>query len=391
MNIEVQTEVEWSGSLVDQQVLPAQLVLGDSYKGERLVGRGPGNFLQTESGKFVPANAPLLDYITERFGFLGTRWKVKGKGALHVHISQAPTLRKQPLRLEVMAVIPVELVDQAQPEERHRMQDILDLGSAGEDLIAVLREMHTARLPKEIVPAVAHWLRRALAGETTTVFTAVCPDYAVDGMGHYTFEELRTGVGVVAKRALGALDPLWKFCQRQGISITFVAAIGDFEADDENTCHRMGITRNEFLNRLRASQEAFRQEAPNGLPLETPFITELGDWSATLCAAQEAISQGKLAGTLRLSEEDIEEICASRRSLYQRWFGADVDVRKILFAQAPSYMALATIAVEAYQNTLILGADAPVMGVFMQGLSDVTRPVVFEGLRPVVYIGKADY
>ncbi|GEM_PF-5680285 len=391
--------IDWTQYQVDASILPLPLRPGCEYLGELLGPSGYGTFLRFASGKIVPANAPLLDLIATRFAHLGTRWKVKGvPGNLRVHWSKEPTWHGHPLRLDVLAVIPVEEVDQSQPVARSRLQDILDLGAPGEALIATFRAMKTARFPRQIGTAVADWLRRAIAGEPSSIFAAVCPDYAVDGLGRYTFEDLQSGVGLVAQRILRSLNPLSDYCQGHGLPVTFVIAIGDFEADNEVTCRKMGITRDEFLERLRASQEAFRSAAPAGLRLETPFATELGDWHGTLALARTEAAQGRMTGAFSISDDDLAEICEARGSLYRRWFGEDVDVRQVLMAQAPEYMTLGTLAATACPNPLILGGDSPAMAAFWQGLGDTVRPAISTGIqaagngvRPVVYLEKVDY
>ncbi len=242
--------------------------------------------------------------------------------------------------------------------------------------------------PMQVMESVAQWLYRALEGEPSTVVTPVCPDYETRDTGdpfrprEYTFTGLNSGVGYVAQRALRALPKVWEFFNRRRTNIRFVVAIGDFEAQSEETCRKVGVSYNEFIRRLRQSQHAFAQSC-NGLPVETPLVTEIDPflWKESITAAREAVSQGDY-GALRLTEEDIEIIASARSSLYRRWYGDDVDCRNVLLRQAPEYMAMGRVS-DKLPNALIIGADAVAMSPFLQGLS--------ENIRPCVYLRNANY
>lgn len=257
-----------------------------------------------------------------------------------------------------------------------RVLDLLALGKAGQDFVQLMLDLPAVVPPKEVNRAITGWLRRAIGGEPSTVFVGVCPDYAVDEQGRYTFEALGNDVGVVARRALIAFPLIWKFASKYRINLKFVAGIGDFEADSEEVLSRVKAGKQEFLSRLRQSQEAFRVGCGD-MPVEVPFATEIGDWYQTLEQARQAVKRGEWSGAFPLSETDIDQICEARRSLYERWYGTGTDARQILERQVPEYMAMAKIAEEAFPNTLILGSDAACMAIFDHGLSDHIRPVVY--------------
>ncbi len=253
----------------------------------------------------------------------------------------------------------------------------------GKNLAKVLvEEIGISYPPMSIMEKVREWYYRALDGEETTIIVPVCPDYETRATGDpsrprvYTFEGLGDSVGYVAQRALHAIPKLWELLKDKGVNARFVVAIGDFEADSEETRNRVGLSKEAFLEKLRSSQETFKNACP--IPnecLETPFITEIGLFYEYLERAKEEVKKGNY-GAMGITEEDMEVIAKARRSLYHRWYGENVDIVEVLKSQAPEYMAMGPLADE-YPNALILGADSVTMAPFMQGLSEELRPVIY--------------
>lgn len=264
-----------------------------------------------------------------------------------------------------------------------RVQPLCDVGKVGEAFARMLVSLPISFPPPEVMQAAAAWLKRAMAGEPSTIFSGVCPDYEVDAEGRYTFNALNDGVGIVAKKVQRALPTVWGFMREHGLNVNFVVAIGDFEADSEEVLQRVKLTRDEFRARLSRSQEAFRAGLHPEMPLQTPFAGDVGDWYATIDAARAEVASGKLSGPYKLEDRDLAQIVKARTSLYERWYGEGIDAEAILRRQIPEYSAMGTIAERAYQNVLVLGGDATVMGIFWQGLAAQIRPVIY--LRNVEY------
>ncbi len=359
-----------------------------------------------EQADSPPKNAPLFDWLREEYpGFdwsegSVTRPSKKGKDGQTTFkfvvfknyptitdsrdkIAYPPTLAA----LALMALNGTKFVDSFAPATQSRLTPLLSLGEPGLVLAKTFMCLPISIPPPEVLQAVAGWFERALKGEPSTIFAGVCPDYTVGSDNRYTFASLGDGVGLVAKRVLKAIQALWPVLRNRGVKAKFVVAIGDFEAGEE-TCGRLGITREEFHARLRCSQAAFRDQCDPSLPLETPFATEIGDWDGTMARGKQAVLDNRLSGLLKLDDGDVKQICAGRASLYERWYGAGVNALEVLRRQAPEYMAMSTIANENFPNTLVLGGDAPVMSPFMQGLADEgPKPRV----RPVVYLRGVNY
>ncbi len=256
----------------------------------------------------------------------------------------------------------------------------------GEDFARVLIEnIGISYPPMVIMERVAEWFYRAMEGESSTIITPICPDYETEETGDpscpraYTFEGLGDGIGLVGQRALGALPEIYNFFRENKIfNVNFIVPIGDFEANSEETRQRVGVTKEEFLRRLRCSQRAFQNACPipNNI-LATPFMTEMSlfTWEEVMQEAENAVKEGNY-GALGLQEDDLQIIAKARTSLYERWYGEDADFLEILKRQIPEYLAMGDIA-EEYPNSLILGADAPAMAAFMQGTGKTIKPVLY--------------
>ena len=255
----------------------------------------------------------------------------------------------------------------------------------GSEFAQCLIDIGIAYPPLQIMEKIADWYYRALEGEESTVVTPLCPDYETVETEDpsrpvvYTFNGLGSDVGFVAQRALHFIPQLWSFFKEKGIKINFVAPIGDFEATEE-TCQRMGVSKEEFISRLRKSQEAFRSNL-NGVPLQAPLVTEIDPqlWEVAMREAREAVERGDY-GALKLSEADIERIAQSRMSLYRRWYGDGACCTEILKRQAPEYMAMGKMS-EKFPNPFIFGADHMVMYPFVH----------MERILPALCLRNANY
>lgn len=354
-----------------------------------------------------PRYQPAYDLIARRFAGFG--WTGSpGGGRSWVQFEHYPTvdslrpsladLSIESLRSAVAPHAPPHItVDFFASNIQPRVAPLLRNGDGydmtlGANLARTLVDLPISFPPLRVMEAVRHWWTKAHAGHPSTIVTPVCPDYATRETDDplcpraYTFDGLGDGIGYVAERALAALPKLWAFFQTLAPvpDIRFVVAIGDEEADSAENCARVHVTRDEFRERLRRSQQAFMHACPPGMPVETPFITELdrARWEALLCSARSAVALRDY-GPFGLTEDDLAILAAARRPLYARWYGEGVDARAILDRQAPEYMAATELFCERYPNVLVLGADATAMAPFAQGLGQAIKPVLY--LRHVAY------
>lgn len=320
----------------------------------------PGFDYRVEAGIVVYDNYPTVNGHEPTIADLVAN-------ALRISIGQPPLLHLDPFPPKILK----------------RVRPLLSLGEAGKAFARFLVQ-HCILPNPQVMPAMVEWLRRALAGEESTFFTVVCPDYSYRMTGdpqrpyEYTFSGIGTGVGLVAQRIVALLPEFWEFCTTYNISMRFIVAIGDDEADSEETLHRVEETRESFLQKLRLSQNAFAQALPSTMPLSTPFVTEVDVhlWRATLLQAVASARQGALTGVYTFTAQEQQRTELARASLYKRWYGEQVNVRQCLVEQAPSYMTSGCL-LDHLPNAIYLGGDSAAMAPFVQGLGTRIRPVVY--------------
>lgn len=254
-----------------------------------------------------------------------------------------------------------------------------------------------AKLPQEeLGDLLVDWLYRVNRGESATIFACVCPDYSYQETGkavpyEYTFNELGSGIGLVANRLLSILPKLYEFFRTGDIHMHFAIAIADYEADSKETLERIGVSYDEFITRLKSSQNALHQAVlaqVHNISLTAPLlkenIVESGkkiDWNNLLDQAQEKIMTNDF-GWLGKDEDapSIEMIFNSRLPLYKRWYGQEKskeELMQVLISQGAEYSAETRVVYEKFPNPLILGADHIAMAPFMQVLVPNGIPVLY--------------
>lgn len=251
----------------------------------------------------------------------------------------------------------------------------------------LLAEIEVCSPSREVAVAIRQWFEGARSGRASTVFCPVCPDYAVRYTGdparpvEYTCDGVGDGVGLVAARILEVLPVLWSFCVAHGLDVRFVVAMSDFEADSAENRQRVGLSRDEFIARMRRSQQALRAACPAGMPIETPLVSEIAcphAWHRLVAEASANFAEGRW-GPIEISDRALDDICRARRSLYSRWCGRELaahEIRPLLLRQAPEYAAMGIYAT-SYPNSLILGADTAAMAAFYHALSAQPLPVIY--------------
>ncbi len=342
-------------------------------------------------------STPALEMITAALPSFG--WKVMESPKKHIRFTGYPTIAGQQPSLADL-IIWCRAPDGEKPfhfdvgaTHSGRLAPLCALGHVGQAFAQFIIEMGCVVPEREIVTAIAGWLRRGISGEELVLFSGVCPDYTtvidpVTGRERYTFDQLGCGVGLVARRVQRALPQFNRFFEGHGIQIRYIVGIGDFEADSPATCERVGLTRAAFRRNLSKSQQAFKAGLPKSLRAKTTtrFVTRLSGhkrWKDWLERSHLEASAGRMTGALSFSARDLAAVVAARQSLYQRWYGDSVDATAVLRSQAPEYMAMGALGESLGNNTLLLGADAPAMASFFQGLGSNVRPVL--SLRDIAY------
>lgn len=159
---------------------------------------------------------------------------------------------------------PIFVPDAFPPEIARKVAILRELlGGFADDFVKMLMALPAIMPPRKIIHALAGWIKEAREGQPITVFSAVCPPYSFRETGdpkrpfEYTFDGLHDGVGIVAKNVLNAIVPISSFFRDQGWDVRFLVAMADFEGDSPETLERVGLTHGEFMDALRASQQAF--------------------------------------------------------------------------------------------------------------------------------------
>jgi len=215
------------------------------------------------------------------------------------------------------------------------------------------------------------WFDEARRGCPVTVVSPVCPDYAwaktTDGQARYTFDGLNSGIGLVATRLYASVPAIHGCLSRliSGESFTHFAVLTDFEGFSHENLRRVGLSPQEFFERLRGSLEALRVNAPDRLQ-----VLNLSDvcggkeeWLRLLAETRRRIDLGEFDDDIRAMA--IRDIASARMSFYRRWFQKrqlDVDfVHALVLYQCAEYSTGARILEKAYPNALLLGVGNPKM------------------------------
>lgn len=225
---------------------------------------------------------------------------------------------------------------------------------------------------KEKIKLVIEWLKKGLQQQPLTIFSPVCPDYSVEPTGdpecpyRHTFNELGSGLGLIAQRILVVIPKFAKVFEKLDLKIKIIVGFGDFEAYSQANLTRLGITKNEFLSRVTNSKKTF--EASKPVATDVHMITDLfGGYTKWLAIYKEfttRLNQGNF-GNSQLTREKLLKIVRKRKSLYDRWYGKKSlsDHIPQLLAQGAEYAAMGAY-VGTLKNCLVLGADNDAMEPF---------------------------
>ena len=221
--------------------------------------------------------------------------------------------------------------------------------------------------------SILKWVQIGLQGEPLTIFSPVCPDYSVEPTDipncpfRHTFNELGSGIGLIAQRILAAFPLVLDTLQSVGLKPKVVVGLGDFEAYSETNLKRLNLTMPVFLERLTKSKEAFEQAC--SFPCDIAMITELfggyDPWLQSFNEFTNRLNQGDF-GSSALTEKKLLKIVEKRKNLYDRCYGKQslLDHLPQLLNQGAEYAALGAAIFARFKNCLVLGADNDAMGSF---------------------------
>ncbi len=229
------------------------------------------------------------------------------------------------------------------------------------------------------------WIEKGQRGEPLTIVSPVCPDYsAAPGESRkfrFTFDSVGTGAGLACLRLFQSLGALRKlFGDTLGLRhIEHHVLVGDFEAFSAPNCLRVGLTTEEFVQRLRTScgTIALQSPEPVAVGLFTDPIGGQPGWEREYAGMQRRFAAGEF-GPLE-GNELFRDIAEARKPLYRRWYDAadapDSFFEQLVVAQGTEYSTMGKVVAETFVNPLVLGADHYRMAPFYNFAADF--PVVY--------------
>ena len=251
------------------------------------------------------------------------------------------------------------------------------------ELLITIQAIHP---DQRAMQQIVNWLMAGLRGETLYTFSLACPDYSVEPTDdpncpyRHTFNEVGSGIGLIAKRVLEALPAIKKFLDKFGITVKSVLAMADYEVLSEVNLKRLNVSSGEFLHRINSSLQAFKEDSQ--IPLEVINVSKLCDglenWQRHYSYFKEKFER-KEFGNMLLDDGKLHEMLKARKQLYSQWYGARQnleDYLPILLAQGAEYAVVNHILAQNYSNCLVLGADHSIFSVFYN----------IEGSLPMLYL-----
>lgn len=247
----------------------------------------------------------------------------------------------------------------------------------GIDLAKTLLKADLIFPPTKILEQLIEVIKRGLKGETIIIAGAFCPDYTYEETGRkdipyrYTFDRVGEGVGLVAQQFQRVLPHLVDFFTRQGITYQIRLGIGDFEANSEKILRKVGVEREEFVNRCKKSLENFKKTLPNFEIDLRLFEREWanGRWTKYVEEARVRLSKFDF-GQMKINtgkdpRHEIRFIARDGQHFYRRWFDdlemplEEIEMR--ITEQLAEYATVGRIIGEDFKNQpfIYLAGDRP--------------------------------
>lgn len=236
--------------------------------------------------------------------------------------------------------------------------------------------------PTKEVKMLVDVIERGLSGEEVIITGAFCPDYAYESTGdlgipfRYTFDNVGSGVGLVAKQFVRTIPFLENFLNSFGIKHRFILGIGDFEANSQEILRRVGVSREEFILRCILSLGDFKKEMGD-IPVELRLFEHEwanGRWQKYIEEAHSRMKAGDF-GDIQFNTgknprtEVVQFIAKASGSFYCSWYGKDfshTELEQLIIAQGAEYAAMGRVLKEDFfgQPFFQIAGDRPKMQSF---------------------------
>jgi hypothetical protein len=254
------------------------------------------------------------------------------------------------------------------------------------EVVQLFEKIQVIYPDKENMQRIVTWLNAGLSGETLYIFSLACPDYSVEATGdsqcpfRHTFNEVHSGIGIIARRILNAVPIIKHSFAKFNIDFIPILAMADYEILTEANLKTLKISSDEFLKRIESSRNSFKKNC--SIHIETPHVTELcggyEKWKDIHSCFRDRFKKNDF-GAARINEKIINEILTARKKLYARWYGFKEKIEEylpILVEQGAEYATVGEIVSRTYKNCLILGADHSVFAPFY----NINQPI------PLLYL-----
>ncbi|SDJ53547.1 hypothetical protein SAMN04487926_1605 [Paraburkholderia steynii] len=208
-------------------------------------------------------------------------------------------------------------------------------------------------------------VKRAISTrEPITVVTGICPDYSYvvkEGLVRFTFEHVGDEIGFSGRKFISMIPALSRFMAALESPYSTCIFGADFEClsvSGEGTSIKCASF--EFVDKVKRQLKKISMSV--SVPVEVSFFFDRvgGEdvWLRRHGQILDRLLQGDY-GETGLSGPDVEEIFASRKSLYRAWFSdAEESFLKHLFLkQAAEFALIGEIYDHAFRNFVIFGVD----------------------------------
>lgn len=327
----------------------------------------------------APRNLPFYNMIRENYG----DFHLVDTGD-QVQVETYWKGKKHSLLAYLLNIIPANEIAPTAELSKHS-NGLINANSVGK-FIDDLKKLGACGFAKGDVGRLTSWLETVASGEPFTVVSPVCPDYSAeqtDSCRHrFTFETLGSGCGLSGTRIIGSIEEIHRlidqFSANRGVDHHFL--VGDFEALDQETTARLGITVDEFLIRNERSCKTLAEASPTHISAElfTHYCGGLDGWAKRHQDTVEYLKK-RLLGDEKQSNPEIVSIAKARLPLYRRWFASPEmcldEALPIVIRQGAEYALMAQVIKENFDSPLILGADHHKMAYFYKLIDGV--PVIY--------------
>lgn len=220
---------------------------------------------------------------------------------------------------------------------------------------------------------IVEWLAICLKNQKATVFLPICPDYSAEPVNSvkyffkHNFQNLGSGIGLIAQRILKILPYLQEMFIKLDVQPTIISGIADFEGYSEGNLQKLNLTEEQFLEQVNLSRLAFEKKSK----ITTLMIAEKfggkDKWLKIKQQIRKDFESGNFGNCNVEPTTALLNVARKRAVLYSRWYGKKTSLNEyipIALEQSLDYAIMGIFIRENWENCLVLAADNDVMAPF---------------------------